>query len=793
MHVKHDGLSFFFLLIYLIVITSCPNDQMRDLVELKVSSPVADTFIINSGAPTSSLSVTLNSSVSKEEDALEMRFKNAGYSWSDWETYSPEKSWNLSLGDGSKTVYAEYRDEGHHVVAMQNNIILNTGAPAGDFYIWGSAISGNRHLYVNSPAVTLCMTISNVESMRFSNDGGTTWSSWVPYSDTYSWNLVSGDGSKTVNAEFKTNAGTTTPSTRTITLDTTSPSANSFSIDNDAATANNIGVSLGYNYTDTNSVWAQYMNDGGSWSSQELLAGSPVNRSWTLRSLTGDRTVSLRLEDIAGNFSSVFTDTIYLSTAAPAVPSVTAATPTGDTTPTWSWNSVTGAVSYNCSIDGGSWTNTASTAYTPTSALSYGNHTLSVTAIDIAGNESSPGNFTVNIVQPPDTPAGLAIGTRTNSSLALSWNTALRADSYRLYRDTSAGGSFSTQVYSGTNTSFTDTGLSSGVTYYYKVRAENTGGNSSLSGAVSAPTIPATPSAPTTGTVTSTSIQVNWSAVSGATSYQLYISSSSGGTYTTQVYSGSSTTYTLTSLNQGRIYYFKVKATNSSGSSPQSGYVQSNTTLPSPLSFSVSKGTSTANVTVSWDYVSGANIYFIERRTLSGSFGALTSISGNTYQDTAATAGVTYYYRVRARSADNIYSSYTSEDGGYRAVAGGLPNLILNIFNPVRVSDTEIRSTYRITNIGNAHADLDGTNHSSVTDNVSLQNTYSGGGAGGGYLPDNLPILYPGEYYDYIRSAYTSSTTPPTFTSGEYIYATLTTGNFVESDETDNSASVQIP
>ena len=117
-------------------LVSCPNDQMRDLVEIKVSDPVADTFIINSGAPTSSRTVILNSVVIKEEDALEMRFRNEGYTWSDWEPYSNTKSWNLSFLDGVKTVYAEYRDEGHHVVSMENTITLNTGAPAGNFYIY---------------------------------------------------------------------------------------------------------------------------------------------------------------------------------------------------------------------------------------------------------------------------------------------------------------------------------------------------------------------------------------------------------------------------------------------------------------------------------------------------------------------------------------------------------------------------------------------------------------------------------------------------------------------------------
>ena len=90
---------FFLLLTIIIFAISCPNTDMRDLVELKVSDPVADTFIINEGSATSSLTVILNSDVTKDDDALEMRFRNTGYSWSEWEPYSATKSWTLPLGE----------------------------------------------------------------------------------------------------------------------------------------------------------------------------------------------------------------------------------------------------------------------------------------------------------------------------------------------------------------------------------------------------------------------------------------------------------------------------------------------------------------------------------------------------------------------------------------------------------------------------------------------------------------------------------------------------------------------
>ena len=401
--------SFYFIIVSFFVLSliSCPNDQMRDLVELKVSDPVADTFIINSGAPTSSRTVTLNSNVSKEEDALEMRFKNDGGSWSDWESYSSAKTWTLPTGDGVKTVYAEYRDEGHHVVSMTNNITLDTGAPVGPgFYVWGSGTeTGQIHDFINTAACTLFMNVAGADRMRFSNtyvDSDTaSWDAETPtvsYSDSHSWTLSSGDGSKTVYSQFLDAADNASYFTYTITLDETDPSTSDFSINSGAAIASNTSASLSCTYTETNDVWAEYRNDGGSWSARESLSGGSVTKSWVLRSEVGDRTVYLRLKDIAGN-EAVFSDQIYLDNAAPDVPSVSVNAVSYTYRPTWTWTGGgggSGEYRYkldDSDLDSGA-TETAETTYTPSFDLSEGSHILYVQEKDTAGNWSDSGSGT---------------------------------------------------------------------------------------------------------------------------------------------------------------------------------------------------------------------------------------------------------------------------------------------------------------------------------------------------------------------------------------------------------------
>jgi hypothetical protein len=68
--------------------------------------------------------------------------------------------------------------------------------------------------------------------------------------------------------------------------------------------------------------------------------------------------------------------------------------------------------------------------------------------------------------------------------VALSWNAASGATSYNVKRSTTNGGPYSNVATNVTATSFTNTGLANGTTYYYVVTALNASGESPVSSQV---------------------------------------------------------------------------------------------------------------------------------------------------------------------------------------------------------------------------------------------------------------------------------------------------------------------
>jgi fibronectin type 3 domain-containing protein len=266
----------------------------------------------------------------------------------------------------------------------------------------------------------------------------------------------------------------------------------------------------------------------------------------------------------------------------------------------------------------------------------------------------------------PGAPSGLT-ATGGNVQVALSWTGGSGATSYNVKRSTVNGSGYAT-IASPTTTSYTDTAVTNGTTYYYVATSVNGKGESANSNQASATPNPSAPPAPTGLSATAGNAQValSWTASSGATSYNVKQSTVSGSGYVT-VSSPTTTGYTNTGLTNGTTYYFVVSAVNAVGESANSSQVSATPSAgpaaPTNLSAS-SPNKPTGKIILVWTQStsSGITANKVYRSTVAGGpYAFLISINPTTsYGNTGLTTGTTYYYRVTAVTSGGE-SPYSNE------------------------------------------------------------------------------------------------------------------------------------
>ncbi len=189
--------------------------------------------------------------------------------------------------------------------------------------------------------------------------------------------------------------------------------------------------------------------------------------------------------------------------AAPAPPTNLAASG-GNQQVSLTWTGSNGATSYNVkrgTTSGGPYTTVASpagTSYTDNSVTNGTTYFYVVTAVDSTGESSNSNEASATPMGIPAAPAGLT-SSAGNQQVALSWTASNGATSYNVKRSTANGGPYTT-VGTLSGTSYMDSGLTNGTTYYYVVTAVNIDGQSVNSNQASA-----TPS----GSITNVNVTVN--------------------------------------------------------------------------------------------------------------------------------------------------------------------------------------------------------------------------------------------------------------------------------------------
>ena len=167
----------------------------------------------------------------------------------------------------------------------------------------------------------------------------------------------------------------------------------------------------------------------------------------------------------------------------------------------------------------------------------------------------------------PNKVSGIKATSNSYNSIKLTWNKAINgANGYAVYRSTSKDGKYTLRktITSKNTIEFTDTGLDTNTTYYYKIRAYRMIADKKKYGSYSEIVCAKPVLSKTTITVSSTSKKatIKWNKVLGASGYKVYSATSSNGTYSLKktITSINTLSYTNTNLVSGKTYYYKVRA-----------------------------------------------------------------------------------------------------------------------------------------------------------------------------------------------------------------------------------------
>lgn len=343
------------------------------------------------------------------------------------------------------------------------------------------------------------------------------------------------------------------------------------------------------------------------------------------------------------------------------------------------WAAVTGATSYRLDrrMSSGPWTEVAergASPYTDSGLESGTTYSYRLSACNATGcSLESPTSTGVTLFAIPAAPAAPFVGSATTSSLVIGWTAAANASSFRLQRATSGSGPW-TEIAQPSASPYTNAGLTASTEYHYRVRACNPGGcsepSASSAGTTSAvapppPVIPAAPGAPVVGDATTSSLTVSWTAVIGATDYQLERAPGTGGPFV-EIAQPSVSPYANLGLSAGTTYRYRLRACNVSGCSNPSANA-SGTTLPAvpatPATPAVS-GATTTSLTVSWASVTRATSYRVEQAASSG--GPWTEIAQPTaspFVNSGLGSGTAYHYRISACNVSGCSTTSASSMG----------------------------------------------------------------------------------------------------------------------------------
>jgi fibronectin type 3 domain-containing protein len=276
------------------------------------------------------------------------------------------------------------------------------------------------------------------------------------------------------------------------------------------------------------------------------------------------------------------------------------------------WNASTGATGYYVKRSTTSGAEMqilgqAGTSYSDNSVTNGTKYYYVVSAYNSYGASANSSEVSATpAAPPPPAPTGLT-ATAGDKQVALAWMAVTGTTSYNVKRSTTSGAE--TTIASSTTNAFTDPGLTNGTKYFYVVSAVNASGesgNSTEANAMPQATV-AIPAVPTglvamAGDMT---VSLTWMASSGATSYHVKRSTTTGSGYI-QVGAPTTASFADSGLTNGTPYFYVVSAMNSAGESANSSEASA---TPTAAAVDVTITVDPTKMKAISPYIYGTNFY----------------------------------------------------------------------------------------------------------------------------------------------------------------------------------------
>ena len=294
---------------------------------------------------------------------------------------------------------------------------------------------------------------------------------------------------------------------------------------------------------------------------------------------------------------------------------------------------------------------------------------IGTATVTVTGVHGIIGEKQITYAINPAKPADVEASSPSTGAVDLTWQAVEFADGYIVYRKTE-GKSFAKVGETNGETAFEDSGLVIGQEYIYVVKAvkviDDVKYISSKSAEASVkPIINGGTAYFATATAYNT-INVYWGVTDSATSYKVYRSTESDGSYKL-IATVSGTSYKDTGVDIANAYFYKIvpSVKNSAGTTDgaASAVVSAKTALENAENLKAS-AVDGSKISLSWSKVAGATGYVVYRSEKKDSgFKKLGTTKGSaSYTDGKAKPYTKYFYKVRAyRAVDgkNYYSAYT--------------------------------------------------------------------------------------------------------------------------------------